>query len=744
MKKPFFSPDLALPLILVQLFSLAFGLLAPLAAGLCLTLPLREAALLLAVCTLGYGLLSLFPRLQFLAFPAVFALMCLAVRPCLTDAEAFRAAFTAALSDGPAAFAAWERPLSLLLCLFVFSCTLSAVQSQRPLVPALLLSVTEVAVLALLPAAPALPALLPLAAGLALCACPRDKYWLRALVPVCLSLLLLLPFLPYAGTRLPAIARGAERLTQTARDYLFYTEPRLPFSLTAAGWQPLGAGQLGGTAAPGDDPVLEVRAAGPALLRGAVHSVYTGRAFEDPQPGSRYLLADPRFAPLRRDLFDPDLPSGGLMQQLPAEEEFAVSLLSDAASTLFVTQRFSALRSDGLVPYHSDTGELFATRSLVQGDAYAFRGRRMTGDTPGIGRIVEAAAGTADAPDLSAFLQLPEGVEAGVRSLALEAAGDSGSGFERAWRLCAWLRETYPYTLTQNAPPQNRDFVSWFLLSERRGYCTSFAAAMVVMARTLGLPARYIEGYSVRPDAQGVARVTQREAHAWAEVYFPGFGWLPFDPTPADRQQDASASPAPGGFSFEPATPSPAPDATASPVPLDTPEQTPAASPQTGGTATPPPVGGSVPGAPPSGTGRSPGRLILPAALLLLLLALCVLRVVFTAPARGAARLSPTGAVLLWYRSCLQLLECLGIPPQPGEAPAAFLQRAEDALSGRPKLSHLGAMVNRARYGNVRLTAEDAAKAAEIHRALWSRLTIRQRLKWIKIRFIRGPIPLAD
>ena len=86
MKKPFFSPDRALPLILVQLFSLAFGLLAPLAAGLCLTLPLREAALLLAVCTLGYGLLSLFPRLQFLAFPAVFALMCLAVRPCLTDA----------------------------------------------------------------------------------------------------------------------------------------------------------------------------------------------------------------------------------------------------------------------------------------------------------------------------------------------------------------------------------------------------------------------------------------------------------------------------------------------------------------------------------------------------------------------------------------------------------------------------------------------------------------------------------
>lgn len=92
-------------------------------------------------------------------------------------------------------------------------------------------------------------------------------------------------------------------------------------------------------------------------------------------------------------------------------------------------------------------------------------------------------------------------------------------------------------------PPDNRDFVSWFLLDERQGYCTSFATAMAVMARMVGLPSRYVEGYAATPDADGVARVTQQNAHAWAEIYFTGFGWLPFDPTPGiGNSEDGDSS----------------------------------------------------------------------------------------------------------------------------------------------------------------------------------------------------------
>lgn len=115
-------------------------------------------------------------------------------------------------------------------------------------------------------------------------------------------------------------------------------------------------------------------------------------------------------------------------------------------------------------------------------------------------------------------------------------------------------------------PPDNRDFVSWFLLDERQGYCTSFATAMAVMARMVGLPSRYVEGYAATPDADGVARVTQQNAHAWAEIYFTGFGWLPFDPTPGigNSEDGDSSSDDPQS---NPPTPSPSPSPTPTPNP---------------------------------------------------------------------------------------------------------------------------------------------------------------------------------
>lgn len=62
------------------------------------------------------------------------------------------------------------------------------------------------------------------------------------------------------------------------------------------------------------------------------------------------------------------------------------------------------------------------------------------------------------------------------------------------------------------------------------------------MARIAGLPARYVEGYLAVPDENGECVVTGRNAHAWAEVYFKGFGWVVFDATPPDDQQDEQES----------------------------------------------------------------------------------------------------------------------------------------------------------------------------------------------------------
>ena len=92
-----------------------------------------------------------------------------------------------------------------------------------------------------------------------------------------------------------------------------------------------------------------------------------------------------------------------------------------------------------------------------------------------------------------------------------------------------------PYTLDVPAPPADRELTSWFLFDLKQGYCDYFATAMVVLARLNGIPARLAVGYTMGQfDPQrGDYRVTELNAHSWPELYFPGHGWIPFEPTSA-------------------------------------------------------------------------------------------------------------------------------------------------------------------------------------------------------------------
>jgi hypothetical protein len=97
------------------------------------------------------------------------------------------------------------------------------------------------------------------------------------------------------------------------------------------------------------------------------------------------------------------------------------------------------------------------------------------------------------------------------------------------------LRDTYPYDLS--IPPQREemDAVEYFLFEQKRGYCEHFSSSLAVMARSLGIPARVATGY-VPGDYNpftGLYEVRASYAHAWVEVYFPGYGWSTFDPTPS-------------------------------------------------------------------------------------------------------------------------------------------------------------------------------------------------------------------
>jgi hypothetical protein len=142
-------------------------------------------------------------------------------------------------------------------------------------------------------------------------------------------------------------------------------------------------------------------------------------------------------------------------------------------------------------------------------------------------------------PDIrERYLQLPETVPQRVVDLAWEVVDGADSVYERARLLERYLR-AYPYSLQVARPPEDRDVVDYFLFDAREGYCDYYATAFVVMARSAGLPSRLATGYAggeVDP-ATGERVVVEANAHSWPEVYFPGWGWVRFEPT-AGRDED--------------------------------------------------------------------------------------------------------------------------------------------------------------------------------------------------------------
>ncbi|MCJ7716166.1 MAG: hypothetical protein MUO54_06565 [Anaerolineales bacterium] len=130
------------------------------------------------------------------------------------------------------------------------------------------------------------------------------------------------------------------------------------------------------------------------------------------------------------------------------------------------------------------------------------------------------------------YLGLPESVPERVLALARDLTATEPTPYDRAVAIEQYLRK-FPYTLDLPQPPLDRDIVDYFLFSAQRGYCDYYATAMVVLARAAGLPARLVTGYigGKYDTTQEAYIITADLAHAWAEVYFPEYGWTIFEAT---------------------------------------------------------------------------------------------------------------------------------------------------------------------------------------------------------------------
>lgn len=138
--------------------------------------------------------------------------------------------------------------------------------------------------------------------------------------------------------------------------------------------------------------------------------------------------------------------------------------------------------------------------------------------------------------ELSPYLHVPPTVTPRTRALASKVVGDATGNFEAMRRLEDYLKENYRYDLGIPPFPEGVDTVDYFLFDQpsRSAYCEQFATALAVLARSVGVPTRLVTGYlpGTYNPFTGLYEVKTSEAHAWVEAYFPGTGWVPFDPTP--------------------------------------------------------------------------------------------------------------------------------------------------------------------------------------------------------------------
>ena len=145
------------------------------------------------------------------------------------------------------------------------------------------------------------------------------------------------------------------------------------------------------------------------------------------------------------------------------------------------------------------------------------------------------------------YLALPD-IPGRVRELSRSIVEQAGAltRYEKARAIEGYLRRL-DYDLDLEAPPAGTDVVDYFLFEAKRGYCDYSATAMAVMLRSIGVAARYASGFAMGSfDEYRYAWVVRESnAHAWTEVYFPGYGWIEFEPTPTQRVFTRAAT-APG------------------------------------------------------------------------------------------------------------------------------------------------------------------------------------------------------
>jgi len=283
---------------------------------------------------------------------------------------------------------------------------------------------------------------------------------------------------------------------------------------------------VGENAASGDSVVLRVQ-----VVRSPSSSVrfyWRGRVYDQYQSG-KWSASGDSSVPFRPEQGDLRIPNarGRLEILLGTTSEFATqSLIYAPAPTVWVDRTaFVAAVAVGQNAYDALSWE---SRSAVSaGGTYAVKAELLN---PTVEQL-RAAGEEYPRWVTDRDLEVPAALREELRSLAEAAVAGNDNPYDKAVALTNYLRTNLQYSTTVPAPPGGEDPILWVLRSYKKAFCNYYASAEVLMLRSVGIPARLAVGFA-RGNLEGDTYIVhRRDAHAWPEVYFPGLGWLEFEPT---------------------------------------------------------------------------------------------------------------------------------------------------------------------------------------------------------------------
>lgn len=309
------------------------------------------------------------------------------------------------------------------------------------------------------------------------------------------------------------------------------------FDTTLSGFS--GEGDMHDELEENDREVMTVRASGRLMtnvyLTGKIYDTFDGREWVQENHVSN-----------TREFED-------AVQTLKAAERFEEGVLRDYLSSVNLTVRYRYFRTEYLfTPLKTSRIQVPGEREsyLWDGDNVLFRRRRGYGTEYEV-NYYQINAGAYNFDQFLKRADIPEEDEERTRRIYdsyledIELSGDTeryltaltegvDDPIDRLriieHELSSWLYTRHPEKMPEEIGSAG-EFLDYFLMESREGYCTHFATAFALLARIQGIPSRYVQGFCVPMD-KGETPVYSDMAHAWPEVYLDGVGWIPFEPTP--------------------------------------------------------------------------------------------------------------------------------------------------------------------------------------------------------------------